>query len=136
MNTPHGLPPVFLLQEHLDRPRNRGRLENPSGRGIVKNDAAGDALRIQLRIEGGRILEARYRCFGHPFLSACASFVTECAQGQEVEHAAEIRVEDVARTLRIAPQHVGYVQMAMTALLDAITDHRKHHGFLYGEVRP
>lgn len=128
------VPTAPLLQEHHERPRNRGPLEQANTRGLVHDEASGDALRLQLRIEGGRIVRAGFTAFGHPLLSACASFVSECVTGQEIEHAAGIRVEEVARALCVHPQHARRVQMVMTALLQAITAYARRRGLVFEGV--
>lgn len=125
-----------LLAEHLAAPRHVGIVTSGArGRGVVENAATGDAVHVSVRVEDGRICEARQRSFGNPVLGAVASFVADCITGQEIATAADIRAEDVARTMRIPSPHGYVVPMVMVAMLSAFQDYRRKHGSLYGGMQ-
>jgi len=131
-----GPPPGGLLADHIANPRNVGRVSQGwRGHATVNHRASGDALSFSLRIEGGRITEARFRSFGNPVLRGCASFVAETASGQMLEDAVrDLTLEAVARTLQVPPPHLYCVRMVIATMLEAVLRHDGRFGAIAKEV--
>jgi nitrogen fixation protein NifU and related proteins len=73
-------PPRLL--EHFQNPRNVGQLEAPAIVVEVANPACGDTLRLSARMEGGRVMEARYQVRGCTASIAAGSALTEWMAGK------------------------------------------------------
>lgn len=63
--------------DHFTNPRNAGELPNADRTVEVSNPVCGDILRLAIRREGNRIVEARFLCRGCTTAIACASYLTE-----------------------------------------------------------
>ena len=63
--------------DHFKNPRNAGELPNADATVEVSNPVCGDILKLAIRREGNRVVEARFLCRGCTTAIACASYLTE-----------------------------------------------------------
>jgi NifU-like protein involved in Fe-S cluster formation len=115
-------PPSFL--DHLARPRSPGRLEGATHRGRAEEHACGDVLSLDLRVEGGRIAEARFRAEGCPGVLAVGSALASVLPGRAATASAATAAE-VDATLGgvpVAKRHA--LRLAVAALSDAFARER------------
>src|SRR5438270_294104 len=75
------------LIDHLEHPRNVGELAHPDAQARVENPACGDLMTLGLRIEDGRIAEARFQVKGCAAAIGCGSALTELIIGKSVDEA-------------------------------------------------
>ena len=68
--------------DHFRNPRNAGELADADATIEVSNPVCGDVLQLAVRLDKGRIAEARFRCRGCTTSIACASLLTEQLQGK------------------------------------------------------
>jgi nitrogen fixation NifU-like protein len=87
------------LLEHLRAPRHVGELAPPAISAEVSNPACGDILRLSAVIEGGRIVEARYRVRGCTASIAAGSALTEMIAGETVDALGTISAVDIEERL-------------------------------------
>jgi NifU-like protein involved in Fe-S cluster formation len=110
-------PSPFL--DHLKNPRGAGRLASPTHRGRAEEHACGDSLSIDLRVEGGRVVEAGFSAQGCPGVlavgSALASLLPGRAAGPRATTADE--VEAALGGVPAAKRHA--LRLAEAALADA-----------------
>ncbi len=92
------------ILDHFQNPRHVGDLEDATVSVEVQNPACGDVLRLSLRIENGRIAEARYRAKGCVPSIACGSKLVELITGQELQYAMAITRDQIASELGGLPQ--------------------------------
>lgn len=105
------------LLDHFEHPRNPGTLSNPDVSVKVENPACGDVLELSARIEGGKIIEIRFRAKGCVPAMACGSALTELVQGRSVEDANQLRPEDVVAAVGGLPEASGHAShLAIDAL--------------------
>ena len=57
-----GYSPVVM--DHFIHPRNMGEMKNPDGVGEVQNPVCGDTMRLFIKVEGDRIVDAKFLTFG------------------------------------------------------------------------
>jgi nitrogen fixation NifU-like protein len=110
------------LLDHFEHPRNVGDIANPSAAARVENPACGDIMHLTLRIEAGRITEARYRTRGCVAAIACGSALTEMLSGLTLEQARLLLRETLVEVLGGLPaesQHASH--LAMDALRKALS---------------
>lgn len=79
-----------VVLENFRRPRNRGPLEQPSGDAEGANPLCGDRVRLQVRVEGDSIADARFTADACAVCVASASLLTEHVRGKRVTEAAEL----------------------------------------------
>jgi nitrogen fixation NifU-like protein len=70
------------LLDHFQNPRNTGELAPPCVAVEVTNPACGDFLRLTARLEGERVVEARYMIRGCTASIAAGSAFTEWLTGK------------------------------------------------------
>jgi nitrogen fixation NifU-like protein len=109
------------LLDHFEHPRNPGQVENPSASAQIENPACGDVLKLTLRIEGERIMEARFLAKGCVPSMACASALTELVQGKTLTQARQLQREDVVNAVGGLPEASNHAaQLTMDALNAAL----------------
>jgi nitrogen fixation NifU-like protein len=84
-----------IVLDHAEHPRNQGVLEDANARGYQMNPVCGDVLSLMLRIEDGRIAEARFMTEGCTASVATSSIITEMVTGLTLEEADELTHEDI-----------------------------------------
>jgi len=107
--------------DHFQNPRGVGDLENATVSVEVQNPACGDVLRLSLRVNDGRVAEARFRAQGCVPSIACGSRLVELMTGLEITRAKDIRREQLVTDLGGLPeasQHASY--LAIDALKAAM----------------
>ncbi|HLK47603.1 MAG TPA: iron-sulfur cluster assembly scaffold protein [Bryobacteraceae bacterium] len=88
------------LLDHFQNPRNVGDLEAPAVTVEVSNPACGDILRLSVRFEQEKAVEARYRVRGCTASIAAGSALTEWLTGKT-------RAEIAAVNARVIEEAVG-----------------------------
>jgi len=107
--------------EHFERPRNVGEVEGASATAEVENPACGDVMRLSLRVEAGRIAEARFRTQGCVTAIACGSALTEMLAGRTVAEADGLRREELVSALGgLSNETMHASHLAMDALRAAL----------------
>lgn len=72
-----------VILDHYRRPRNHGRLENPSHDAEGFNPLCGDRIHLTLRMEDGRVAEIAFEGAGCAISTASASLLTEAMLGRD-----------------------------------------------------
>jgi nitrogen fixation NifU-like protein len=89
----------------------------------------GDTMKVYLKVEEGRIKDAKIQVLGCPGAVASAMVAMELAKGKTVEEALEIKDRDIVRILEELPeQKVHCVRLAVKALIKALNDYAGDNG--------
>jgi len=89
------------ILDHYKYPRNFGRLENPDISHEEGNPSCGDQIRIDLKIQDGKIADVRFSGKGCAISQAAASMLTEMIKGQSLEDVKKLSKEDMLKELGI-----------------------------------
>ena|SRR4029077_6347837 len=89
--------------DHFQNPRNAGELSDANVRVEVSNPVCGDVLQLAVRVEDGRIVEARFLCRGCTTSIACASLLTEQLRGRTLAEAQALTAQSLSRLLGELP---------------------------------
>lgn len=117
------------LMDHFTNPRNVGEIPNADGVGEEGNPTCGDVMKITIKVEDGRITDAKFRTFGCGAAIAVSSMVTEMVKGKTLEEAMMITKEAVADALDGLPaQKMHCSNLGAAALRLAIEDYKKKQG--------
>ena len=117
------------VMEHFRHPRNVGVIENADGVGEVGNPVCGDIMKIFLKIEDNRIVDAKFQTFGCGAAIASSSMATELVKGRTLEEAWEISNKAVAEALEgLPPIKMHCSVLAEEGIHKAINDYRKKKG--------
>ena len=87
------------VMDHYRRPRNVGEIENADGIGKVGNPVCGDIMEFYIKVEEGRISDAKFKTFGCGAAIATSSMVTELIKNKTIEEAMNISNRTVAEAL-------------------------------------
>src|SRR5918994_7330212 len=85
--------------EHLSAPAGKGALREHRHSGAAGGAACGDVVRIAVRIDGDRVLEAGFDAEGCGALTAAASAVVESIEGGTFLDACFIGAEEISNAL-------------------------------------
>ncbi len=106
-------------------PKNVGEIENPDGLGKVGNASCGDIMQITLRIEDGKITDAKFKTFGCAAAIATSSTACEMIKGMTIEEALKLTNKKVVEELEgLPPQKLHCSVLAEEAIKAAIDDYR------------
>ena len=113
--------------DHYSNPRNVGALdkESPSvGKGIVGAPECGDVMKLQIQVEGDRIIDAKFKTFGCGSAIASSSLATEWLKGKSIDEAVEIKNTDIVAELSLPPVKIHCSVLAEDAIQAAIEDYK------------
>jgi nitrogen fixation NifU-like protein len=114
--------PKFLM-EHFQNPRNVGEISNPDGVGTVGNASCGDIMQMFIKVDGGKITEAKFKTFGCGAAIATSSILTERIIGTTPDEAMKISEETSQEVLAQLPKEkVPCFTLATDALKLAIEE--------------
>jgi NifU-like protein involved in Fe-S cluster formation len=112
--------------EVLRRVRELERVGSLDGDGVGTGEVGtldeGTVVRIQVRRDGDRIAEARFKVFGCSAAIASASLVTEWLDGAPIAETMTFTPERVMETLELAPEREHVARMAVEAARRAVAD--------------
>ncbi|MCX5687956.1 MAG: Fe-S cluster assembly scaffold protein NifU [Candidatus Omnitrophica bacterium] len=112
--------------EHFKNPRNVGEIPDADGVGNVGNPMCGDIMRLYIKVENNKIVDAKFKTFGCGAAIATSSMVTELVKGKTIDEALKISNRAVAEALGGLPKIKMHCSMlAEEALKSAIEDYLK-----------
>ena len=118
-----------IVMEHLKHPRNMGEMENPDGVGEAQNPVCGDTMRLFIKVEKDRIIDAKFLTFGCGAAIASSSLTTEMIRGKTIEEVLMISDQVIAEALGgLPPTKVHCSILAEKAIHAAVLDYRKRRG--------
>lgn len=103
--------------DHFRNPRNAGELASATLKVEVSNPVCGDVLQLAVRVEGGRIADARFLCRGCTTAIACGSVLTETICGKTTAQIRAVNAESISSRLGGLPAATFHgAQLAADAL--------------------
>lgn len=97
---------------HAMNPRNTGKINNADGFAAITGPC-GDTMKIWLKVNGGKIVDATFSTDGCSATVACGSMVTEMIKGEDASQALAISQNGVLETLGGLPE--GNLHCALLA---------------------
>jgi nitrogen fixation protein NifU and related proteins len=115
-----------VVQDHFEHPRNVGILEQADAEAEVMNPACGDIMRLYLKIDGDRIVEAKFQTQGCPAAIAASSMITEMLVDMTLEEAVGLKRDAINDALGgLPPQKVHSSVLVEDAVKAALADYRR-----------
>ncbi len=104
--------------DHFRNPRNAGELPGATAAVESSNPVCGDVLKLSIRVDSGRIAEARFLCRGCTTAIACASLLTELLTARALSEVPSITAESLSASLGgLPPATFHGAQLAADALV-------------------
>ena len=113
------------LIDHFNNPRNLGSLDKNDdsvGTGIVGAPECGDVMKLQIRVEGDTIVDAKFKTFGCGSAIASSSLATEWVKGRTLDEAYGIKNTEIVEELALPPVKIHCSVLAEEAIKSAIED--------------
>ncbi len=113
--------------DHYRKPRNVGSLDQSSanvGTGIVGAPECGDVMKLQIEVEGDRIVDAKFKTFGCGSAIASSSLATEWIKGRTLDEASKIQNTEIVEELSLPPVKIHCSVLAEDAIKAAIKDYK------------
>ena len=111
--------------DHYNNPRNVGSLDKPKhsvGTGVVGAPECGDVMKLQIEVEGDRIVDAKFKTFGCGSAIASSSLATEWIKGKTIDEAMAIKNTQIVEELSLPPVKIHCSVLAEDAIKSAIAD--------------
>ncbi|MSR25307.1 MAG: Fe-S cluster assembly scaffold IscU [Nitrospiraceae bacterium] len=114
--------------DHYNNPRNVGSFkkdEKGVGTGMVGAPECGDVMKLQIRVEGDKIVDAKFKTFGCGSAIASSSLATEWLKGKTIDEAQTIKNTDIVQELNLPPVKIHCSVLAEDAIKAALADYKK-----------
>ncbi len=116
--------------DHYNNPRNVGSMDKTSpnvGTGVVGAPECGDVMKLQVQVEGDRIVDAKFKTYGCGSAIASSSLATEWLKGKTVDEAMTIKNTDIVEELELPPVKIHCSVLAEGAIRAALEDVKNKH---------
>jgi len=114
------------VMDHFMNPRNMGDIKDADGIGEVGAAACGDIMKMSLKVENNRVVDARFKTFGCGSAIAASSMATELVKGKTIEELETFSNQDVVDALGgLPPVKIHCSVLAEAALKAAIDDYKR-----------
>ena len=111
--------------DHFNNPRNMGSFKKDEagvGTGIVGAPECGDVMKLQIKVENGTIVDAKFKTFGCGSAIASSSLSTEWLKGKTIQEAGKIKNTDIVQELNLPPVKIHCSVLAEDAIKMALAD--------------
>ena len=116
--------------DHYNEPRNVGSFtkgEEGVGTGLVGAPECGDVMKLQIKVENNKIVDAKFKTFGCGSAIASSSLATEWVKGKSVDDAMAIQNTEIVEELSLPPVKIHCSVLAEDAIKAAISDYKKRN---------
>ena len=94
------------------------------GTGLVGAPECGDVMKLQIKVENDRIVDAKFKTFGCGSAIASSSLATEWVKGRTLDEAQSIKNTDIVEELSLPPVKIHCSVLAEDAIKAAINDYK------------
>src|SRR5262249_51418805 len=121
-----GLPYGDVIRQRWRQPRFRGRLPNANVTAEDVNPLCGDRVRMELQVDEGAVVAARFSGDSCAICTASADVVSELVTGKSVREASFLEIPDVLDVLDtdVRPARLSCVTLPLGVLRSALAGHR------------
>ena len=115
--------------DHFNNPRNMGSFKKDEagvGTGIVGAPECGDVMKLQIKVENGTIVDAKFKTFGCGSAIASSSLSTEWLKGKTIQEACKIKNTDIVQELNLPPVKIHCSVLAEDAIKMALANYENN----------
>jgi len=113
--------------DHYNNPRNVGSLpkeDKSVGTGVVGAPECGDVMKLQIKVDGDIIVDAKFKTFGCGSAIASSSLATQMIKGKTLKEASTIANVALVKELSLPPVKIHCSVLAEDAIKAAIADYK------------
>ncbi len=115
------------VMDHFSNPRNVGTIEDADGIGEVGNATCGDMMTFNIKVDGDRLTDIKFKTFGCVAAIAVSSMVSDMAKGKTLDEAKAITKKKVAESLDGLPKEKMHCSnLGAQALAEAIKNYEEN----------
>jgi nitrogen fixation NifU-like protein len=117
--------------DHYNNPKNVGSFSKDDenvGTGLVGAPECGDVMKLQIKVENDKIVDAKFKTFGCGSAIASSSLATEWVKGKTIDEAFEIKNTEIVEELALPPVKIHCSVLAEDAIKAAIENYRERNG--------
>lgn len=112
------------VMDHFMNPHNVGEIESADGEGTYGSPVCGDMMKISIKVEDERIIDAKFKTFGCGSAIASSSIATEMIIGKTIEEALAVTNKQIINELGgLPPVKIHCSVLADHAIKSAIYDY-------------
>ena len=113
--------------DHYNHPRNMGSFksdEHGVGTGIVGAPECGDVMKLQIKVDGDTVVDAKFKTFGCGSAIASSSLATEWLKGKTIDDVGKITNTQIVQELDLPPVKIHCSVLAEDAIKAAVADYQ------------
>ena len=104
--------------DHYERPRNVGSMDSGNA------PECGDVMKLQIKVEDDKIVDAKFKTFGCGSAIAASSLATEWVKDKSIDEAMELSNVEIVEELSLPPVKIHCSVLAEDAIKAAISDYK------------
>mgnify|MGYP006426315263 FL=1 len=97
------------------------------GTAIVGAPECGDVMKLQIKVENNKIVDAKFKTFGCGSAIASSSLATEWVKGKSIDEAMAIQNTEIVKELSLPPVKIHCSVLAEDAIKAAISDYKNRN---------
>ena len=110
------------IMEEFYNPQNYGVIKGASGVGKVVSDIGSEIIKIFIKVDGGKVVDAQFQTFGGVVAIATTSIATNLIIGKDIRELKKFTVQNILEIAGEVPENKMYV---VQAVVNAV------HGAIY-----
>lgn len=110
------------IMEEFYNPQNYGVIKGASGVGKVVSDIGSEIIKIFIKVDGGKVVDAQFQTFGGVVAIACTSIATNLIIGKSIAELKKFTAQNILEIAGVVPENKMYV---VQAVVNAV------HGAIY-----
>jgi NifU-like protein len=114
------------VMKHFLKPKHFGEIKDADAVGEAGNMKCGDVMHVYLKVQKGKIIDAKFKTFGCAAAIASSDVLCELVKGKTIEQAKKITNQDIVNYLGMLPKvKIHCSVLGMETLQDALKKIKK-----------
>lgn len=110
------------IMEEFYNPQNYGVIKGASGVGKVTSDVGSEIIKIFIKVEDEKIVDAQFQTFGGVVAIACTSIATGLMIGKSLKQIRNITTASILEITGEIPDNKMYIVQAVVSAVHASVD--------------
>ena len=110
------------IMEEFYNPQNYGVIKGASGVGKVTSDVGSEIIKIFIKVEDDKIIDAQFQTFGGVVAIACSSIATTLMVGKTLRQVRNITTNTILEIVGEVPETKMYIVQAVVSAIYGSVD--------------